>query len=166
MLQGTGWVQRTLLPSCPAASRPRAKRWTVAKLLSENIKKSCIYNVDLSVSSRKRYIQKWLVNVMVPPHVHTFPQTSISERTHPGEAGGEATLIFHYGCKLKNLQISSWNIPCKAYIFTSAITNSIRGKSRVHTLQVNNPFQNATVCVDVEDEQLSIHWRWLLEDLF
>lgn len=40
-------------------------------------------------------------------HTHMFAQTSIYEWTHPGEAGGEATLISHYGCKLKNLQISS-----------------------------------------------------------
>lgn len=63
--------------------------------------------IYLFVQGKGMNIQNWLVKVMAPPHTHVFAQTGIYARTHPGEAGGEATLISHYGCKLKNLQISS-----------------------------------------------------------
>lgn len=38
------------------------------------------------------------------------------------------------------------------------ITTLVRDECRVHMLQeVNNPFQNATICISVKREQLSAH---------
>lgn len=103
----------------PAPPKPRAERRAAAKLSRQRgIKTCCIYNADLSVCSRKRNEYSKLAGKGDGPatraHTHVFAQTSIYEWTHPGEAGGEATLISHYGCKLKNLQVSSWNTSCKA----------------------------------------------------
>lgn len=54
--------------------------------------------IYLFVQGKGMDIQKCLVKVLALPQcTYTFAQTSIYEWTRPREAGGEATLMSHYG---------------------------------------------------------------------
>lgn len=83
-----------LLPA-PAPPRPWAQRWAAAKPSSQRgIKLCCVYNVDLSVCSRKRSEYSKVAGKGGGPatcaHTHTFAQTSIHEWSRPREAGGKS----------------------------------------------------------------------------
>lgn len=54
--------------------------------------------IYLFVQGKGMDIQKCLVKVLALPQcIYTSAQTSIYEWTRPREAGGEATLMSHYG---------------------------------------------------------------------